>query len=140
MKKVMMIGVALCATLSFLSAQTKPAKNQAQSQSVSRGKKVYEQYCLTCHQVDGSGVPHLNPPLIKTTFVLGNKTKLVQIVLKGMQSSEPIDDEYYSNNMPPHNFLKDQEIADVLTYVRNNFGNKASAVTATEVKTIRAKK
>ncbi|MGO4290174.1 c-type cytochrome [Chitinophaga sp. RAB17] len=139
MKKVMMIGVALCATLSFLSAQTKPGKNPAQSQSVSRGKKVYEQYCLTCHQVDGSGVPHLNPPLTKTTFVLGNKTKLVQIVLKGMQSSEPIDDEYYSNNMPPHNFLKDQEIADVLTYVRNNFGNKANAVTATEVKTIRAK-
>jgi mono/diheme cytochrome c family protein len=41
--------------------------------------------------------------------------------------------------MPPHNFLKDQEIADVLTYVRSSFGNKASAVTAAEVKTIRAK-
>ena len=139
MKKVMIIGVVLCATLSFLSAQTKAPKKPGAGSSVSRGKQVYEQYCLTCHQVDGSGVPHLNPPLIKTTFVPGNKTKLVQVVLKGMQSSEPIDDEYYSNNMPPHNFLKDQEIADVLTYVRNNFGNKASAVTATEVKAIRAK-
>lgn len=136
MKKLLMIGVALSATLSFLSAQT---KKPGISQSVSRGKKVYEQYCLTCHQVDASGVPHLNPPLIKTTFVLGSKSKLVQIVLKGMQSSEPIDDEYYSNNMPPHNFLKDQEIADVLTYVRNNFGNKASAVTVADVKAERAK-
>ena len=137
MKKLIMISVALSATLSFLAAQT--PKKTGGNQSASRGKKVYEQYCLTCHQVDGSGVPHLNPPLIKTTFVLGNKTKLVQVILKGMQSSEPIDDEYYSNNMPPHNFLKDQEIADVLTYVRSNFGNKASAVTATDVKAARAK-
>ncbi|MBO9730660.1 MAG: cytochrome c [Chitinophaga sp.] len=138
MKKMIFTGVALCATLSFLSAQT--PKKPGGGQSVSRGKKVYEQYCLTCHQVDGSGVPHLNPPLIKTSFVLGNKNKLVQVILKGMQSSEPIDDEYYSNNMPPHNFLKDQEIADVLTYVRSNFGNKASAVTVADVQKARAGK
>ncbi len=136
MKKIILTGVALSAALSFLSAQTKKPNNGA---AIARGKKVYEQYCLTCHQVDGSGVPHLNPPLIKTSFVLGDKPALVQVILKGMQSSVPIDDEYYSNNMPPHNFLKDQEIADVLTYVRNNFGNKASVVTAAEVKAIRAK-
>ncbi|SEW32004.1 c-type cytochrome [Chitinophaga arvensicola] len=136
MKKIILTGVALSAALSFLAAQT---KKPVAGSSVARGKKVYEQYCLTCHQVDGSGVPHLNPPLIKTTFVLGEKPALVQVILKGMQSSVPIDDEYYSNNMPPHNFLKDQEIADVLTYVRNNFGNKAGAVTAAEVKAIRAK-
>lgn len=137
MKKIIILSVVLCATLSFLSAQT--AKKPGPNQSVIRGKKVYEQYCLACHQVDGSGVPHMNPPLIKTDFVLGNKPALIQVVLKGMQSSVPIDDEYYSNNMPPHDFLKDQEIADVLTFVRNNFGNKASAVTVTEVKTARAK-
>ncbi|WP_142683606.1 c-type cytochrome [Chitinophaga polysaccharea] len=136
MKKIILTGVVLSTTLSFLSAQTK--KPNAGS-AAARGKKVYEQYCLTCHQVDGSGVPHLNPPLIKTSFVLGDKPTLIQVILKGMQSSVPIDDEYYSNNMPPHNFLKDQEIADVLTYVRNNFGNKASAVTAAEVKAVRAK-
>lgn len=115
------------------------AQTPAEKASAARGKKVYEQYCLTCHQVDGSGVPNLNPPLIKTSYVLGDKTKLVQVILKGMLSTTPIDDDYYSNNMPPHNFLKDQEIADVLTYVRSSFGNKASAVTAAEVKTIRAK-
>lgn len=135
-KKIILTGVALITALSFLSAQTKKPNAGA---AIARGKKVYEQYCLTCHQVDGSGVPHLNPPLIKTSFVLGDKPALIQVILKGMQSSVPIDDEYYSNNMPPHNFLKDQEIADVLTYVRNNFGNKASAVTAAEVKAARAK-
>jgi mono/diheme cytochrome c family protein len=48
-----------------------------------------------------------------------------------------IDGETYSNIMAPHDFLKDQEVADVLTYVRNSFGNKASAVTAAEVKAAR---
>ncbi|MFY0254764.1 c-type cytochrome [Chitinophaga sp. 30R24] len=140
MKKWMLTGVVLVATLSFLSAQTKkPATKPGISQSVARGKKVYEQYCLTCHQVDGGGVPHMNPPLIKTSYVLGDKAVLAQIVLKGMQASVPIDDEYYSNNMPPHSFLKDQEIADVLTFIRNNFGNKATAVTPDEVKAVRAK-
>jgi len=48
---------------------------KASKQSIEKGKLVYEQYCLTCHQVDGSGVPNLNPPLIKTSFVLGDKKK-----------------------------------------------------------------
>ena len=134
-KKLITLSLSAVAVL-YLLAQTPPAAKA----SAERGKKVYEQYCLTCHQVDGSGVPNLNPPLIKTSYVLGDKTKMVQVILKGMLSTTPIDDDYYSNNMPPHNFLKDQEIADVLTYVRSNFGNKASAVTAAEVKAIRAKK
>ncbi|RFM28984.1 c-type cytochrome [Deminuibacter soli] len=134
MKKKIITSLLLCATGLYLWAQAQPAKASAE-----RGKKIYEQYCLACHQVDGTGVPHLNPPLTQTSYVLGDKTALVQVVLKGMQSSVPIDDEYYSNNMAPHNFLKDQEIADVLTFVRSNFGNKASAVTAAEVKAIRAK-
>lgn len=137
MKKWMLIGL-LSGLWWVADAQVK--KPATTGSSAVRGKKVYEQYCLTCHQVDGSGVPRMNPPLIKTSYVLGEKPALIQIVLKGMEASVPIDDEYYSNNMPPHDFLKDQEIADVLTFVRSNFGNKASAVTVAEVKAERAKK
>ena len=54
-----------------------------------------------------------------------------------MSDRVPIEDEYYSNNMAPHADLNDQQIADVLTYVRNNFGNKADAVTVAEVKAVR---
>jgi mono/diheme cytochrome c family protein len=108
--------------------------------SIARGKKVYDAYCLPCHLADGGGVPRMNPPLIKTVYVLGDKKRLVGIVLNGMDEPLEIDGETYSNVMAPHEFLKDQEIADVLTYVRNSFGNKASAVTAAEVKAIRAEK
>jgi mono/diheme cytochrome c family protein len=106
--------------------------------SIARGRNVYVQNCLTCHQADGHGVPNMNPPLIQTTYVLGDKTKLISIVLNGFSEDVEINDKTYSNTMPSHDFLKDQEIADVLTYVRNSFTNKASRVSAKEVKTIRA--
>lgn len=107
--------------------------------AVLRGKVVYKAYCLSCHQFDGGGVENLNPPLIKTSFVLGDKARFIQIILKGFDKRVEIDGEDYSNNMPPLNFLTDQQIADVLTYVRNDFGNKATMVKAAEVKTVRAK-
>ena len=107
--------------------------------TMERGNKVYMQYCVTCHQVDGGGVPGLNPPLEKTSHVLGSKTRLIQIVLKGMNTHEEIDGETYSNSMAPHNHLTDQQISDVLTYIRNSFGNKASAITPGDVKYVRAR-
>ena len=106
--------------------------------SIARGKVVYTKNCLSCHFVDGGGVPNMNPPLIKTSYVLGDKTKLIKVVLNGFAQNVEIDGETYSNNMAPHNFLSDQEIADVLTYVRSSFGNKASAIKAAEVKVVRA--
>ena len=80
----------------------------------------------------------MNPPLINTSYVLGDKEQLIGIVLKGLKNVK-IEDETYTNPMPSFKQLKDQEIADVLTYVRNSFGNKASAVTAADVKAVRAK-
>ncbi len=106
-------------------------------ESIERGKKVYETYCLACHQADGSGVPRLNPPLAKTTYVTGDKKRLVEIILKGLDEEIEINGEYYNNVMAPHDFLKDEEVADVLTYIRNSFGNKASQVTPADVKKIR---
>jgi mono/diheme cytochrome c family protein len=102
------------------------------------GKKVYDKYCLSCHQADGGGVPRMNPPLKKTTWVTGDKQRLISIILKGMDEPLEINGEDFYNVMAPHDFLKDQEIADVLSFVRNSFGNKASLVTAAEVKAVRA--
>jgi len=110
------------------------------SASIGRGKLVYSRICITCHMVDGLGSGSMNPPLAKTTFVLGPKPKLAAIVLNGFNESIDIGDQTFSNVMPSQDFLKDQEIADVLTYVRNSFGNKASAVTVAEVKKARTAK
>lgn len=112
---------------------------QIDKATMERGKKVYTQYCATCHQPDGGGVPRLNPPLEKTSWVLGSKTRLITVILKGMDSHEEIDGETYSNTMAPFNYLNDQQISDVLTYIRNSFGNKASAITPGDVKYVRAR-
>lgn len=104
-----------------------------------RGKKVYLEQCLACHQVDGAGVPNMNPPLLKTKWVLGDKAQLVKVVLNGMTGEVEINDDTYHNVMAPHPDLTDQQISDVLTYVRNSWGNKAPAISPAEVKAIRAK-
>lgn len=113
------------------------AQSSLKSQ-ITNGKKVYQKNCLTCHQVNGGGVPKMNPPLINAAFVKGDKKKLIQWVLLGSVEKVPIDGKYYSNNMPPQATLADQDIADVLTYIRNNFKNKATAITVADVKNTRA--
>ena len=114
-------------------ASTQPGKTSKQ-----RGSALYKQYCLTCHQADGSGVPRMNPPLIKTSYVTGDKNKIIKWVLQGSVEKVPIDGQTYSNNMPAQSYLTDQQIADVLTYIRSSFGNKASAILPADVKAVRA--
>lgn len=122
----------------FISFSCLPEQNDLKA-SLARGKKVYDKTCITCHQPDGDGVPRMNPPLIKTHQVLGSKEKLVRIIVQGYNEQVEINGEIYYTPMPAQPLLSNQEIADVLTYIRNNFGNKASAVTVSEVNKIRAK-
>ena len=138
-------------TSTTLFAQSKKPKQttraivtRAKSQTVATlavqpGAAIYKQYCLTCHQVNGSGVPGLNPPLRGTDWVNGDKARLVGVLLNGLQNAE-IEGETYDNVMPAHDFLTDTQIADVLTYVRSNFGNKSDAVTVGDVTAQRALK
>ena len=107
---------------------------------MNNGKTIYQTRCLACHQVDGGGVPHLNAPLDGSSAVVAaDKAKLIRIVLKGYAERVEIDGEYYANNMAPHTDLNNQQIAEVLTFIRNSWSNKASAITSAEVKTVRAK-
>ena len=129
---VLVAGVC-CMSSSICLAQLK-------KEPVLTGKEVYEQNCLTCHQEDGMGVSGMNPPLSNTKWVLGDKTQLISIVLKGFRQPIEINDETYSTPMPAQAHLNDKQIANVLTYVRSHFGNKASSISIAEVKKIRAGK
>jgi mono/diheme cytochrome c family protein len=137
LKTLTLIGI-LFSLIVLTAAQPKPVQTKLKA-SIERGKKVYTERCLTCHQIDGGGVQNMNPPLVKTKWVLGDKTQLIDIVLKGLTTGIIIDDIEYHNVMASHADLSDLQIADVLTYVRNSFGNKAKAVTEDEVKAERAK-
>jgi mono/diheme cytochrome c family protein len=106
--------------------------------TMARGKIVYNSICLACHMATGKGVPTLNPPLVNTDYVLGDKTRLIKIVLNGFKEDVQINGQSFSNNMTPHKDLTDRQIADVLTFVRKSFGNKGTRVSALEVKKVRA--
>ena len=106
-------------------------------EELSGGEKVYSFYCGTCHQRNGQGASGRFPPLAKASYVTGDKNLLISIVLKGMEGPIEVNGEQYNGTMPQHSFLGDEEIANVLTYIRENFGNKASAVTPEEVAKIR---
>jgi len=129
----------LITALFFLMAGNVFAQTKTPPKTHLDGKKLYSENCLSCHQEDGGGVTSMNPPLIKTSYVLGDKSEIVKIVLKGFGEKVKIQGKYYSNIMPSLSYLKDDQIAAILTYVRSHFENTASAISAEEVKEIRAK-
>ena len=137
MKKIIITGIFCLLVAVYIFAQ--PKKLTPLQASMKRGAQVFSTTCIVCHQKNGGGVPHLNPSLIKTSYVLGDKSALAQIVLKGLNQPIDIEGETYNNVMPSFAQLTDAQIADVLTYVRNSFGNKASAVTPAFVKAEREK-
>ncbi len=103
------------------------------------GAKVYNQFCIVCHMKNGEGVEGLNPPLVNSEWVNGDKTTLIKLVLNGSEGGNyPVNGETYGNAMTSHSFLTDEEIASVLTHVRSNFENSSDAVTIEEVATVRA--
>ncbi len=107
------------------------------------GKEVYarEGFCSTCHQADGGGLSASGfPPLRGTPWVTGSPERLIKIVLKGLLGPINVAGRDYPGQVPMTPFegmLDDSEVAAVLTYVRNSFGNQASPISPELVKQIR---
>ena len=104
------------------------------------GKAVYTQYCLTCHQADGSGVPNMHPPLTPGSWVGKDPNELIAIMMKGLSGKIEVNGEVYKNFMPSQAQLTDEQLADVLSYIRSSFGNNFEPVTPEMVKKVRSGK
>ena len=117
------------------SKKTEKAVKKAETHP---GKILYMQFCMACHMENGEGVPSLYPPLTQTDYVLGDKKRLIKTVIHGMEGPIEVKGEKYNNIMAKLDYLRDEQIADVLTYIRSNFGNTAEAVTASEVRLVRS--
>jgi uncharacterized protein len=102
-----------------------------------RGAAVYNTRCVACHGLDAQGVPGAFPPLAGSEWVLGDPTVPVKIVVHGLQGPITVSGTHYDSIMPPMPDLSPQEVADVVTYIRQSFGNDASAVTPTDVQSVR---
>lgn len=104
---------------------------------VSPGQAIYEALCLNCHQATGQGLSGVYPPLAKSEWVAGDPQVLIKLTIHGLADPTKVQGKDYGLVPMPPMGLDDQQLADVLTYVRTAFGNQAPAVKPNEVKAVR---
>lgn len=104
--------------------------------SIKRGEEAYTTNCITCHMAKGEGLEGSFPPLARADFIAKDKTGKASIgaILIGMSEEITVNGKKYNSIMPAQAYLSDEEIADILNYVRNSWGNKGKAITPAMVK------
>ena len=106
-----------------------------------KGKKVFGQYCASCHQASGAGQPGSYPPLVDSEWVIGSKERLAAILLKGVQGSITVKGAVFSTQVMPaqESVLSPEKLADLMTYIRGSWGNTAGPVSVDEVNAAKTK-
>ena len=102
-------------------------------QNTKNGNEIYIQYCQSCHMENGEGLEGVYPPVAKTSY-LKNTKKIIDVILYGQFGEVTVNGKKYNTDMPAQPYLTDEQIADVLTYIRSNWENKYPAVTPAQVK------
>lgn len=108
-------------------------------QQIEAGKKLYAGTCSACHQGEGQGLANVFPPLAKSDFLMADTERAIGIVLNGLTGPVKVNGADYNSVMPPMSQLNDDEIAHILTYVTNSWGNQAEPISAAQVAAVRAK-
>ncbi len=134
MIKVSSITLIILTVFIFSSFIPDPKLNE----SIKRGKEVYALNCQNCHMEDGKGMPEINPPVAKADYIKKPAKNLIGIILKGQTGNVVVNGKKYNIDMPAQEYLTDEQIADVLNYVRNSWGNKIpGTITPATVKALR---
>jgi len=130
-----LLGILMVTLLSF-------EMGDPLADSVKRGKDIYATYCVACHQADGKGLESVFPPLAKSDYLMADKKRSIKQVIHGATDPITVNGVKYTTPMMGFPNLSDQQIADVLNYVRNSWGNKAEKdiVKPEEVKKARGEK
>ena len=133
MSKAIVVVLILFAVASISNCKSGPS-----TASMEEGKKVYVNNCLGCHMEDGKGVPRMNPPLVNSAYVMGDAGNLINLVLLGSDFFGN-SKRGFNNQMASFRSLSDQQIADLLTYVRNTYAATGDEIKQEQVKNARAK-
>lgn len=124
-------------TRSYIKAPD-PVKDNLHKADRLLGSILYTSYCASCHQGNGRGDNNRFPPLAGSDWVMGDKKNLTKAILFGLDGEIKVNGQVWNGLMPAHGgFLDDHAVASIATYIRQNFGNKATEITAIEVAAIR---
>lgn len=132
MKKIFLITAGLFVTFSFFSFQGKFDLKA----SAARGKEVYVSYCLSCHLEQGEGIEGIYPPLAKSDYLMADKKRSIQQMMSGITGEIKVKGVTYNGEMSGFD-LSDEQLSDLLNYIRNSWGNKGEPVKPEEVKALR---
>ncbi|MCE4553539.1 copper-containing nitrite reductase [Roseateles cellulosilyticus] len=111
-----------------------------QQDQIAAGQQLFAGTCSVCHQANGAGLPGVFPPLAKSDFLSADAKRAIGVVLHGLSGKVTVNGKDYNSVMPPMNQLNDDEVANILTYVLNSWGNPGGTITADDVKKQRAAK
>ena len=104
------------------------------------GQAIFTGTCSVCHQANGAGLPGVFPPLAKSDYLAADTKRAINIVMHGLNGKVKVNGSEYDSVMPPMNQLNDDEIANILTYVLNEWGNPGGRILTEDVKKVRASK
>lgn len=123
-------------TIAFSSAEKIEPQNEKLKASMNRGEGIYMDFCVTCHMADGKGVGRTYPPLANSDYLGENQNASIRGIKYGMQGKIVVNGQTYNNVMMSMG-LEDEEVADVMNYINNSWGNSiGSLITAEEVSKI----
>jgi len=121
---MMKIGViSIFLLLSAVAFGQGNIKNDELIESMDRGLIVYEDFCMSCHLADGKGVEKVTPPLALSDYLMKDRANSIKVVKFGQSGEITVNGQVYNGTMAPMG-LTNKEIADVMNYITNNFGNK----------------
>jgi nitrite reductase (NO-forming) len=109
----------------------------SQEGQIKAGEALFAGTCSTCHQANGAGIEGVFPPLAGSDFLLADKQRAIGIVINGLSGPVKVNGKDFNSVMPPMSQLNDDEVANILTYVLNSFGNKGGVVSTAEVSAVR---
>ncbi|MFC6100652.1 c-type cytochrome [Olivibacter domesticus] len=125
----------VCAVILVLANACQGEEEIKKAQFFANGKSLYTSNCENCHSQNGEGLSDLYPPLTDTSFLRGHRNQLACFVKYGIGQQLTVDNRKFDTKMPANSNLTDQEIAYILTYIGNSFGNELGLISTEEVST-----
>jgi len=133
MKLVLTLSFSLVSAF-FVSISS---QNNPLQESIKKGADIYQNFCIACHQANGQGLAGAFPPLAKSDFLMNNRAKSIHVIKYGLQGEITVNGTKYNSVMASLG-LADDEVADVMNYITNSWGNKnEKMVTVKEVADIK---
>lgn len=125
------MSIVLCGILVVACASKEKDQNDKLKASIERGSVIYKDFCVVCHQTNGEGVEGAFPPLAKADYLMENRTESIKAIKFGQTGEITVNGKKYNNAMTPLG-LYDEEIADVMNYITNSWGNKNDKIITVE--------